>query len=247
MRDVLYLSETKLGTLAGQLRGRMRRRLGLEAGVHAGIVSFKATLAPMGQAAALEVLDAVVRMIERERGLKRHTDHDLRPGHWVRFEEDFHYGTAHRHGRREASGLVYFPSVSTEPCFLLVGSAVHVTDRRYTPDETTLGPPTPYYAEAVNLIAQSISCSRDDGALDDIDHYSPDAVPARLRPEGTPGTLGYGISWMCGAHQQRMDPGFVGPVLLSGMARVLAVESSPDGSPRAVLATPLYLEYAVHA
>jgi hypothetical protein len=44
MRDLLYLSESKMQALVPQLPGRTIRRLGLEAGVSAGLISLKVTL-----------------------------------------------------------------------------------------------------------------------------------------------------------------------------------------------------------
>ena len=84
MRDLLYLSENKMRALIPQLPGRHRRRLGFEAGLNAGVATAKATLPSEPQPSSIALLDAVVEMIEQEKGSRWRTDSDLRAGDWIR-------------------------------------------------------------------------------------------------------------------------------------------------------------------
>jgi hypothetical protein len=77
MRDLLYV-ENKTRALVPQLPGQLRRRLGFEAGLNVGVVSAKATLpGESSQTSSIAALDAVVEMIEREKGSRWRTDRDL--------------------------------------------------------------------------------------------------------------------------------------------------------------------------
>ena len=146
MRDLLYLSENKMRALVPQLPGQLRRRLGLvglEAGVNVGVASVKATLPGEPQPSSIALLDAVVEMIEREKGSLWRTDRDLRAGDWIQFDEEFRYGAAATASYRyqylddpddpaadhALSGLVYFAATDAYSPFVLCGSAVHVLDR----------------------------------------------------------------------------------------------------------------------
>lgn len=121
MRDLLYLSENKMRALVPQLPGKLRKRLGFEAGLNVGVVSAKATLpGESSQPSSVAALDAVVEMIEREKGSRWRTDPDLRAGEWIQFDEEFRYGDAATAEQRvdldfygpdahhALSGLVYF-------------------------------------------------------------------------------------------------------------------------------------------
>jgi hypothetical protein len=68
MRDLLYLSENKLRALVPQLPGQLRRRLGFEAGLNVGVASARASLPGEPQPSSIALLDAVVEMIEQEKG-----------------------------------------------------------------------------------------------------------------------------------------------------------------------------------
>jgi hypothetical protein len=94
MHDLLYLSERKMEALVPQLPGRLRRRLGLEAGLNVGIASVKAQLPGDNQRASVALLDAVVKMIDRERGVQWRTEPTLTVGDWIQFEEEFRFGDA---------------------------------------------------------------------------------------------------------------------------------------------------------
>lgn len=68
MRELLYLSENKMRALVPQLPGRLRRKLGFEAGLNAGVASVTATLPSEPQPSSIAALDAVIKMIEKNRG-----------------------------------------------------------------------------------------------------------------------------------------------------------------------------------
>src|SRR4051794_17459306 len=133
MRDLLYLSETKMQVLVPQLPGRLLRRLGYEAGTNLGVASFKVTLpGEVQQKSAVAALDAVIHMIEKGNRLRHLAEADLSPGDWVRFEGKFRYGDDEIWkipDDAEEPTLVYFISVDPPP-FVLCGSAAHVRDRR---------------------------------------------------------------------------------------------------------------------
>jgi hypothetical protein len=241
MRDLLYLSENKMRALVPQLPGQLRRRLGFEAGLSVGVASAKASLPGEPQPSSVSLLDAVVEMIEREKASRWRTDSDLRAGDWIQFEEEFRYGdaaTPHRLRRdqaasRELSGLVYFAAIAGTP-FVLCGSSVHVLDRWQSGDEP--GQRVGYfYMDAL------IACARQLAELTD------EAAATEFTPPETGSGLRYALSWLCRVETRDDRPnGWVtGPVRLSGHARVLAVEPSPEaGEPPYVLATPLYVQYA---
>ena len=95
VRDLLYLSENKMRALVPQLPGKLRKRLGFEAGLNVGVLSAKATLpGESSQPSSVAALDAVVEMIEREKGSRWRTDPDLRAGDWIQFDAEFRYGDA---------------------------------------------------------------------------------------------------------------------------------------------------------
>ncbi|WP_281287629.1 SAVMC3_10250 family protein [Amycolatopsis rhizosphaerae] len=127
-------------TLVPQLPGRLRRRLGFEAGLSAGVVSAKAALPSESQPSSVALLDAVVEMIEREKGSRWRTENDLFAGDWIQFEEEFRYGDAaaarysdsEQDAAHALAGLVCFAATDAEPPFVLCGSAVHVLDRWQT-------------------------------------------------------------------------------------------------------------------
>jgi hypothetical protein len=243
MRDLLYLSENKMRALVPQLPGQLRRRLGFDAGLNVGIASARASLPGEPQRSPVALLDAVVEMIEREKGSRWRTDPDLCAGDWIQFEEEFRYGDAAtgRHLRRHdqaagdaLSGLVYFAATDAGAPFVLCGSSVHVLDRWQSGD----GPGQRvgyFYMDAL------IACARQLAELPD------EAATAEFTPPETGSGLGYALGWLCRVETQDDRPnGWVTrPVRLSGHARVLAVEPSPAaGEPPYVLATPLYVQYA---
>ena len=247
MRDLLYLSETKMQALIPQLPSRPRRRLGFEAGLNAGVASAKASLPSEPQPSSIARLDAVVEMIEHEKGSRRRTDSDLRGGDWIQFEEEFRYGDAaprHHAMPGEAdhalSGLVYFAATDAEAPFVLCGSSVHVLDRWQSGDSQ--GKRVGYfYMDALIAYARQIAELPDEAAVAVFAPPTP-----RARQDSSLG-LAYALHWLC-AIETREDRGngwVTGPVLLKGHARVLAVESQPTrGVPPSVFATPLYVEYA---
>jgi hypothetical protein len=231
MRDLLYLSENKMRALVPQLPGQVRRRLGFEAGLNVGVASAKASLPGEAQSSSIALLDAVVEMIEREKGSRWRTDPDLRAGDWVQFEEEFRYGDAATAGKALA-GLVYFAATDGEAPFVLCGSSVHVLDRWQSGDEPgrRVGR---FYMDALLDYARELAGLPDEAAV------------TEFTPPPTRDSLRYALGFLTRVETQR-DPGWAaGPVRLSGHARVLAVEPDPDGErPPAVLATPLYVQYA---
>ena len=91
MHDLLYLSESKMQALVPQLPAQLKSRLGIEAGINIWFASIRATLPGDVQRSPLAVLDAVVQMIERDRGVQLRTEPALIVGDWIRFEEEFWY------------------------------------------------------------------------------------------------------------------------------------------------------------
>jgi hypothetical protein len=231
MRDLLYLSENKMRALVPQLPGQLRRRLGFEAGLNVGVASARASLPGEPQPSSIALLDAVVEMIEQEKGSRWRADPDLRAGDWVQFEDEFLYGDAANAGEA-LSGLVYFAATDGEAPFVLCGSSVHVLDRWQAEDEPgrRVGR---FYMDALLDYARALAGLPDEAAV------------TEFTPPRTRGSLRYALGFLTQVETQR-DPGWAtGPVRLSGHARVLAVEPDPDGGrPPCVLATPLYVQYA---
>ncbi len=229
MRDLLYLSENKMRALIPQLPGQLRRRLGFEAGLNAGVVSAKATLQSESQPSSVALLDAVVEMIEREKGSRWRTDSDLRAGDWIQFEEEFRYGDA------ATSGLVYFAATDTEAPFVLCGSAVHVLDRWQSGENSSdRQEGLWFYMDAFFAYARKLAGMPDEAAT------------AEFVPPTPPGGGLLQALWILCDEAQRKDSNWaIEPVRLSGHARALAVIPTCEGPP-AVLATPLYVEYAHH-
>jgi hypothetical protein len=249
MRDLLYLSENKMRALIPQLPGQARRRLGFEAGFNAGVVAAKASLPGESQPSPVALLDAVVDMIEREKGSRWRTDSELSAGDWIQFEEEFRYGSAETDSylgahdeaaRRALAGLVYFAATDAEVPFVLCGSSVHVLERWQPADsgENRVGR---FYLAAVLAYARRLAELPDEAAITD------DAVLA-AQPDSvrSQNALVYGLRQLCEDVRDDERNGWAtGPVRLSGHARVLAVvPRRVPGGPPAVLATPLYVEYA---
>lgn len=233
MRDLLYLSEHKMRALVPQLPGQIRRRLGFEAGLNVGVASAKASLPGEPQPSTVALLDAVVEMIEREKGSRWRTDGDVRAGDWIQFEEEFLYGDAATAGQA-LSGLVYFAAPDSEAPFVLCGSPVHVLDRWQSGDgpDQRVGH---FYMDAL------IACARELAELPD------EAATTEFTPPETGSALRYALGILCGVETRtgsRSTWAITRPVRLSGHARVLAVEPYDADRPPAVLATPLYVQYA---
>jgi hypothetical protein len=242
MRDLLYLSDTKMGALVPQLPGQLRRRLGFEAGLSAGVVSAKAIVLGESQPSSIALLDAVVEMIEREKGSRWRTDSDLRAGDWIQFDEEFRYGDAATADYLDdpadvlaLSGLVYFAATDGAP-FVLCGSSVHVLDRWQSGDspDKQVGH---FYLDALLAYARQLAQLPDEAAA------------AEFTPPGKDlhDALRHALGVLCRVETRddRRNGWVSGPVRLSGHARVLAVESpATAGGPPWVLATPLYVQYA---
>ncbi|MFF1279399.1 SAVMC3_10250 family protein [Streptomyces sp. NPDC058299] len=235
MRDLLYLSETKMKVLTPQVPDRIRRRLGAEAGVNAGLMSLKATLASDSrQSSTVGALQAVVSMIEAKHGRRQRSDADLRVGDWIQIAEEFRYGDAWPGAAVRGpvvEGLVYFAAVAAPP-LLLVGSAAHVLDRRPPED-----PPRPqvgvYYTEALRSYAQALRELPDGAAHGRI-----------TPPENVDRGVAYAVHTLCDIDAPEGRE-WTSPVRLAGLARVIGVWHDPgDDHGGWVLATPLYLEYA---
>ncbi|MFI8850187.1 SAVMC3_10250 family protein [Streptomyces sp. NPDC053499] len=243
MRDLLYLSETKMRALVPQVPGRLRRRLGFETGVNVGVATAKATLpSESQQPSSISLLDATVKMIEKTKGVRRRTETDLRAGDWIQFEDEFRFGDAatsayvseEPDSGHALAGLVYFATTHAEPPFVLVGSSVHVLDR-WQSGETPEQRVGWFYLEAVIAYARQLAELSDEAATTEF-------VP----PPGIADGLAYGLWVLCRTAQfgnNRRDRWATEPVRLCGHARILAVIPTPAGPP-SVLATPLYVEYA---
>lgn len=241
MRDLLYLSETKMRALVPQLPARVRRRLGLEAGINAGVLSVRATLPAEQQPSHVPLLDPVIEILEAERQPRLRTDPELRAGDWIQFDEEFQFGEAPPAPYTDlpAHDLVYFVAREGEPTrFLLCGSRAHLLDRRQVPDgehDYWSG----FYTTALLAYVRRTAALPlpDEAALAD-----PPDVSGSLDTRGTACAdpqivlrdIGYGI----GALTWSPAITWSGSAALAGHARVLAV------GPTFVLATPLYVEYA---
>lgn len=235
MRDLLYLSESKMAALAPQLPPRVRRRLGFDAGPNVGVVSVHAS-PPAGTPAPVALLDAVVEMIERDRGPRWRADDELRAGDWIVFEEDCYYGAGwpgEGTGDGPAGGLVYYAAAGRPP-FLLCGSAAHVLDRRQPAGAGPEALVGRFYTDALLSYLRQVTALPDDAAAGAV----PPAEPRRW--------LHHAVSWLTQVEPHRAQ-GWHGPVRLSGHARVLACEQRGPGRERWALATPLYVRYAPDA
>jgi uncharacterized protein DUF7019 len=234
MRDLLYLSESKMQVLVPQLPGRIRERLGLEAGLNAGVLSLKATLSSDSGTSVVGALDAVVKMIERLYGSRQRTDSGLAVGNWIGFEEDFRYGSAwpgngEGRDRPVVEGLVYFAAADypRRPPFALVGSSAHLLDRWRSAAEATPNRPVgELYIEAIRAYAEAVRQLPGHAAIGNLSMIGPTdrALSA--------------ATLLCEIHAPHQE-GWTPPVRLAGLARILAVDDA--GS---ILATPLYMEYA---
>lgn len=232
MRDLLYLSETKMQALLPQLPRKIRKRLGLEAGLTAGIFSVRATLPAEQQASIIELLDPVIKMIESERLSRWRTDPKLQVGDWIQFEEEFGYGEAMTtinpswdDYSRLANDLVFFAAENRrDKMFLLCGSRAHVLDKRQRPslDRDTW---VSFYTTALLDYACRVARLPDEAAVTE-----PPGLGVPWNRYGAP--FDYAIIYLF-----RSNFPWPGRAQLSGHARVLALDE------RFVLATPLYVEY----
>ncbi|MGW6955204.1 SAVMC3_10250 family protein [Streptomyces sp. PAN_FS17] len=241
MRDLLYLSENKMRVLSPQVPQKLWKKAGFEAGVNVGLASFKtSTLPGDSPQSSAAMLEPVIEMIEQERKVKWFTDEALHVGDWIQFEDEFFYGDAAPAGPQSSNktvvtGLVYLAAQRSPrgTPFVLVGSSVNVLDRWQPPDShvTTVGT---YYMEAVRAYAARLAELPDEAARSEFTGppYSSHHLPQALRYL-TPiaGSVRTHSGWAAG------------PVTLRGHARVLAAPND-DIWGRAVLATPLYIEYA---
>jgi hypothetical protein len=239
MRDLLYLSENKMRVLSPQVPRQLWKKAGFEAGVNVGLASLKTTLPGDAPQPSVAMLDPVIEMIEQERKVKWFTDEVLQVGDWVQFEDEFFYGDAAPAGMESGevvvSGLVYFAArrYPGGTPFVLVGSSVNVLDRWQPPDShiKTVGV---YYMDAVRAYA---------ARLDELPDEAPESefTPPRSMGHRLVRALTYLTPT---ARSVRPHSGWAaGPVRLRGHARVLAAPED-DIWGRAVLATPLYVEYA---
>lgn len=236
MRDLLYLSETKMRALVPQLPGRVLRRLGLEAGLNAGLVSLRATLPPQPQEPSLiTALDQVIDMIDTERLPGWRTDPQLAAGDWIQFEEEFRFGEAPpAPGRLPGRDLVYFVATDDTVPFVLCGSRAHVVDMRQVPDaQHSHG--VGFYTSAVLDFTRRTAALPDEAALAEVPSLAGNMDSRGVVTQDADQVardLRYGMGWLSGA---RVD--WPGRAVLSGHARVLAAGDF-------VLATPLYVEYS---
>ncbi|MFF0087767.1 SAVMC3_10250 family protein, partial [Streptomyces canus] len=172
MRDLLYLSESKMRVLTPQLR-RYARRLGIEAGINTGIVSVKGTRASSAgepQPSSLEMLDAVIEMIEKMHGQRSRTDVDLQPGDWIKFTETFNYGQAE--DEEEFTGpnrLVAFAAAASPPLVLLT-SAKHILEIQLeNPEPEQPQRSEPFYLNLLMRQCRSLLEPLGGGAMDSFD------------------------------------------------------------------------------
>lgn len=134
MRDLLYLSETKMKDLVPQLPRKVLKRLGVEGGLNVGVLSLRATVSPDEQTSLPALLDSVINMIENERLTRWPTDPHLRAGDWIQFKGTFRCGTKPPDTKHPlpSGDLVYFNAVETESKRLsLCGSVVHLKGADY--------------------------------------------------------------------------------------------------------------------
>lgn len=235
MRDLLYVSESKMRVLTAQLPDRVRNRLGVEAGINTGIVTVKGTLAGSdGNApSSLGALDAVIEMIEKSHGERRRTDADLRPGDWFKLDETVEYGHAHD-SEEEFTGpnsLVYF-AVTTLPPLILLTSAKYILEIQQgnTEAEQRRGP-GPFYLHLFKDQYRALLETPGEGAAGVVTQRATDVM------------FFYAVWQLCYFASRRAARNRGRPVRLAGHARVLAVGEGPDQQ-QCVVATPLYLEYA---
>jgi hypothetical protein len=240
MRDLLYLSENKMRVLSPQVPQQLRKKTGFEAGVNVGVASFKTSLPSEAPKSSVTMLDSVIEMIEQERKVKWFTEEDLQSGDWVQFEDEFFYGDA-ASGRRKVepvadTGLVYFAAqrLPKGTPFVLVGSSANVLDRWQPPDSHVKAVGA-YYMEAVRAYAARVTKLPDEAAESEftVSRHGGDALVQALNYL-TPATRSV----------EQHSGWAAGPVMLRGHARVLAAPKD-DIWGRAVLATPLYIEYAI--
>jgi hypothetical protein len=236
MRNLFYLSETKMRTFIPQLSRRFLRRLGIEGKVSVGYASLGVNWSGNTPPdSVIELLNAVVKKIEPDGGFRSRMDLDLIPGDWIRFDEQFHYGTGRpdTESDYQRPGLVYFAATAA-PAFLMCGSAAHVLDRRQLPEDDSTKWVGAYYVEEVHAYARRVVEAQDEAAN-------------TVRPQtgggsGQSRSLGHAISQI--ADEPRWETGWSEAVPFSGHARVLEVGENSPGQPLWVLATPLEVEYA---
>lgn len=244
MRDLLYVSENKMRVLSPQVPRQLWKRAGFEAGVNVGIASVKSTFPGDAPQPSVAMLDPVIEMIEQQRTVKWFTDEGVQAGDWVQFQDEFFYGDA-ASGRTGlgleleevvvATGAVYFAAQrrARESPFVLIGSSANVVDRWQPPDSHVKAAGT-YYMEAVRAYAARLARLPDDGAESEL-----------TAPRSSDRGLAQALNYLT-PRSRSVEPhsGWAaGPVALSGHARVLAAPEDNNWG-RAVLATPLYIEYA---
>lgn len=242
MRDLLYLSDSKMSALIPQLPDRVRNRLAVEAGINVGVVRVKAGLANDARVrspSAVEALAAVIEMIEAKYGKRSRADADLRVGDWITLDEVFVYGRASTNVRDASTPpeLVYF-AAEEPPSLVLLASEYHILDhRRPERSPEDVEDPGMTYMEALHEEFARLRVLPGGGAVGALPDTADLGYPTWERA----------VSWLChieaGArrHMIRWMPA----TKLSGHARVLAVDDGQGGDDeRTVLATPLYLEYA---
>jgi hypothetical protein len=192
------------------------------------------------------MLDPVIEMIEQERNVKGSTDTGLQVGDWVQFEDEFFYGDAAPAGMQfhdvvVVTGLVYLAALRQPKGipFVLVGSSANVVDR-WQPPNSHIKAVGAYYMNAVRAYAARLAELPDQAAQSE---FTP--------PRSTDRSLVNDHALVSALHYltpttKTLEPhsGWAaGPVTLRGHARVLATPEDEVWG-RAILATPLYVEYA---